>query len=295
VARDDIALTGDVQARPVGMPEINFKVEFVLADVPRDPRQVRLNILNAATQAIQHFIDTAKSEVERVLGKPNPPPPPRMLGGVRDDGWRGTSEIVARYQRVLLKVFGCCSAEMKESLLHDESADPDGDPWAEVRHTLTEAASFSLTPDQFNDALRTVLEHVAGGAAGLREPAPEPPLTVEAPAGNLDPDRRAHAPYTPEQRASFDAFQRACGDGFLHPFTCDGGEEGRDSEAHRLYAATHGLPDNGALVAHPDGSCLYCPVCGYTQTWMHGMMADDSWRAVHAKWLEDFAGLFTRR
>lgn len=590
MAKDDISLAADVQARPVGVPDINFKVEFVLADVPRDPRRVRFNILQAASQAIQHVIDTAKKEVERVLGAgftPDPenlpwrkmerailepeklakiaeaagvsvgtlaeetgqmwmndryqvacrelpasegrPPmyhlsvrrqdrgacrdwrdlqrikndicgpecegvelypaesrltdeanqyhlwvlkqsgdgfpfgfsdrrvskedgpldvrqrqwfptdepadlipagdygengmvgqrlgeslgkaadPPQDVPPVRTDspalgvlvrqladavkafpedadvvpdfavsgdvpdgylefrerqdkaaeriidligaashlcnalidkdragklnpvkpapedtprqgGWAGMrqeSEVVARYQRTVMFILANILTEERDIIMKGPATPgEETQPWAEARSTILEACSFSVTPRQFNDALRTVLEHITGApiddethakvadaverraadeAAGLRPPAAEPPLTVEAPTLNLDPDSRAHAPYTPEQRASFDGFQRACGDGFLHPFTCDGGAEGRNSEAHRLYASTHGLPDNGALIAHPDGSCLYCPVCGYTQQWMHGMMADDSWRAVHARWVEDFGTLFSRK
>lgn len=172
------------------------------------------------------------------------------------------------------------------------------------------------TPEEvaeFSDAIRAVMEHVTGkpipdahheatkahmvarfAVAPDRPPAPVPPPVVAEPTLNLDPDKRAFAPFTPAEVKSFNDFQKACGDGFLHPFTCDGGEEGRYSDAHKAVAAQYHLPDFGALVAKPDGSGLHCPACGYTQEWCHGMMADDSWRAVKAQWDKDFGGLLPR-
>lgn len=63
---------------------------------------------------------------------------------------------------------------------------------------------------------------------------------------------RIHAPWTPEQVAALNSWQRT---GYLHPFTC-----GKNSE-HRV------------LVATPDG--WMCEDCDYRQDWAHAFMADD--------------------
>lgn len=74
-------------------------------------------------------------------------------------------------------------------------------------------------------------------------------------------DERAdlRAPWTPEQVAALNRFQR---EGGMHPFTCGG-----DHESHHV------------LVATPDGwVCPDRPVCGYTQDWAHWFMArPDTW------------------
>jgi ribosomal protein S27AE len=71
------------------------------------------------------------------------------------------------------------------------------------------------------------------------------------------------APWTQWQMESIKAFQSL---GTWHPFTC-----GNDfcSEDHR----------EGLLV---ERTRLYCPHCGYTQTWVHDFMANWHWIFIHA-------------
>jgi hypothetical protein len=76
---------------------------------------------------------------------------------------------------------------------------------------------------------------------------------------------RIDAPWTPEQVAALNAYQRR---GDMHPFTCGGD---RADAAHRRYAEEAGDGDWGVLVARQDG--WVCPVCGYRQTWAHAFMA----------------------
>jgi hypothetical protein len=63
------------------------------------------------------------------------------------------------------------------------------------------------------------------------------------------------APWTREQVASLNAFQRS---ERYHPYTCP-------SEAHSSH-----------LVASKQG--WYCPMCAYTQGWAHTWSADWSWQ-----------------
>lgn len=62
------------------------------------------------------------------------------------------------------------------------------------------------------------------------------------------------APFTDDQVESINAYQKA---GVMHPFTCGSGCG----------------PDLVASVA-----ALACPACGYRQDWVHGFMADWSWK-----------------
>lgn len=73
--------------------------------------------------------------------------------------------------------------------------------------------------------------------------------------------------FTDDQVESINAFQQA---GIMHPFTC--GNDG--------CRARNNSPE---LVASRSG--LRCEHCGYTQDWVHGFMADWSW-----KQLDPFAG-----
>ncbi|MGG2339446.1 hypothetical protein ACE4ZU_26370, partial [Salmonella enterica] len=50
--------------------------------------------------------------------------------------------------------------------------------------------------------------------------------------------------------------------------TCGGN---RHDDAHKKYAEENGDRDLGVLVATENG--LICPVCGYTQNWVHGFIA----------------------
>ncbi|MER7734126.1 hypothetical protein ABTX80_24865 [Streptomyces erythrochromogenes] len=61
------------------------------------------------------------------------------------------------------------------------------------------------------------------------------------------------APWTPEQVAALNRFQRA---GSMHPFTC-----GRDHDSHHV------------LIATEAGWVCPGPGCGYTQDWAHAFMA----------------------
>ena len=65
---------------------------------------------------------------------------------------------------------------------------------------------------------------------------------------------RLHAPWTEQQVAALNAFQRS---GVMRPFTCE--------MPHRLHQT---------LIAEPDG--WHCPdeQCDYRQTWAHAFMAE---------------------
>lgn len=73
--------------------------------------------------------------------------------------------------------------------------------------------------------------------------------------------------FTDEQVESINAFQQA---GAMHPFTC-GSDECRAQHVE------------GVLVATRAG--LHCPHCSYTQDWVHGFMADGSWKGMVPSWL----------
>lgn len=60
-------------------------------------------------------------------------------------------------------------------------------------------------------------------------------------------------------------FQR---NGRFHPLTCGGN---RHDDAHKKYAEENGDCDLGLLVATENG--LICPVCGYTQNWVHDFIS----------------------
>ncbi len=68
------------------------------------------------------------------------------------------------------------------------------------------------------------------------------------------------APFTPEQVAALNRFQR---ESRFHPFTCGRGR--RTDRAH--------LDGEGVLVATEAG--WKCPYCDYTQDWAHAFMAGD--------------------
>lgn len=70
------------------------------------------------------------------------------------------------------------------------------------------------------------------------------------------------APFTPNQVASFNAYQKS---GVGHPFTC-----GNDDPC------LHFTLSDRVLVA--DIYALHCPSCSYLQDWMHKEMSDWSWR-----------------
>lgn len=71
---------------------------------------------------------------------------------------------------------------------------------------------------------------------------------------------KSEPPWTPEQVASLNDFQRWRG---MHPFTC----------AHRG-AVPH---QRDVLIAVKNG--WLCPDCDYTQYWAHEWMVDGTWRA----------------
>lgn len=203
------------------------------------------------------------------------------------EGMRQESIMVDRYARVVMKLLGAMPADYRESVLHDPGAEHDDPAWKEVRDTIAEARLLDVQQAEFDKALGEVLTALAGKPVAEQPPAPEPPKFVVTAELNLDPDHRTHSPFTAEQVKSFNAFQKQ-GAGFFHPFTCTGD---RGDEAHRAAALEHHLPDGGVLLAKPDGSCLYCPACGYTQEWAHGMMTDGSWRTVKAAWERDLAAI----
>jgi hypothetical protein len=68
-------------------------------------------------------------------------------------------------------------------------------------------------------------------------------------------DPRRIAPFTPDEVASLDAFQRS---GVWNPFTC------RDEACRRELVATE--------------AGWNCPACPYTQDWAYTWMADWTWR-----------------
>lgn len=67
------------------------------------------------------------------------------------------------------------------------------------------------------------------------------------------------APWTPEQVAALNAFQKR---GQFHPFTCG------NAYGHEYYSPT--------LIALEDGWHCPAPFCGYRQNWAHEYMADPS-------------------
>jgi hypothetical protein len=69
---------------------------------------------------------------------------------------------------------------------------------------------------------------------------------------------QVHAPFTPEQVASLNAFQS---DGRMHDFTCCNPHSGSRS-----------------LIATETG--WICARCDYTQTWAYDWMADLSWKVM---------------
>ena len=74
-----------------------------------------------------------------------------------------------------------------------------------------------------------------------------------------------NAPWTPEQVAALNAFQRS---GRMHPFTC---------------SARH--PMHQTLVAEPDGWVCPDDACDYRQKWAHSFMADpDVLASLNAPW-----------
>lgn len=72
------------------------------------------------------------------------------------------------------------------------------------------------------------------------------------------------SPWTAEQVEALNYYQA---DRRFHAFTCGGS---RGDEAHQRYALEHG-EDMGQLIATQDG--WVCPVCDYTQDWVHDFMA----------------------
>lgn len=68
----------------------------------------------------------------------------------------------------------------------------------------------------------------------------------------------SEAPWTPEQVANLNAYQRS---GRMHPFTC--GSPGY-----------HDTPQSPVLIAHEDGWFCPAPLCDYTQNWAHGFMTE---------------------
>lgn len=91
----------------------------------------------------------------------------------------------------------------------------------------------------------------------------------------MSDDRHVHAPFTPDQVANLNEYQRS---GTAHPFTCGSGN--RLDEAHLVAMRARGDHDAGVLVAAEDG--WHCPAvgCGYTQAWAHTGMADGTWVAA---------------
>ena len=78
---------------------------------------------------------------------------------------------------------------------------------------------------------------------------------------------RVEAPFTPDQVANINEFQRT---GYMHPFTCPGHEGGGARE----------------LAAEKEG--LFCPGCDYRQKWVHDFMANG---AAVANYRKMFASL----
>jgi len=70
------------------------------------------------------------------------------------------------------------------------------------------------------------------------------------------------APWTNWQQESIKAFQLM---NLLHPFTC--GNDSCRAEHKESLIINDGL--------------LYCPHCGYTQDWVHEIMANWQWIFVH--------------
>lgn len=82
---------------------------------------------------------------------------------------------------------------------------------------------------------------------------------------------RVDAPFTPEQVESLNAYQHA---GIFHEFTCGGKHEAGVVLGPGLVFEPAVL-----LVATVDG-WVCSQSCGYTQTWAHSFMADDTWRSL---------------
>lgn len=78
---------------------------------------------------------------------------------------------------------------------------------------------------------------------------------------------KVFAPFSVKQVAALNKWQNL---GYVHPFTC-GGDRG--DAAHKEYQFRNG-GDFGQLIATESG--WICPVCGDTQNWAHGFMADES-------------------
>lgn len=72
---------------------------------------------------------------------------------------------------------------------------------------------------------------------------------------------KVYAPFDEEQVKSINSFQR---EGMMHPFTCGSISE-HDGE--------------DILIAFVDG--LYCPMCDYTQDWVHDFMANGTWKKTN--------------
>lgn len=73
--------------------------------------------------------------------------------------------------------------------------------------------------------------------------------------------RMVHAPFTEDQAASLNAYQRAS---VFHPFTCGN----RSDDNH--------FGDESELVAMAGGGWV-CAFCDYRQDWAWAVMADWSW------------------
>jgi hypothetical protein len=90
--------------------------------------------------------------------------------------------------------------------------------------------------------------------------------------GGMDADARVLAPFTPAQVENLNGYQHS---GAGHEFTCGDGD----------CREAHGDP----LVASAEG--WRCSLCGYTQNWAWGFMADGSWRERGPWPLIVFSGL----
>jgi hypothetical protein len=70
---------------------------------------------------------------------------------------------------------------------------------------------------------------------------------------------RIGAPFTPEQVANLEVFQRS---GTMHPFTCANRGDGK-----------HGNVDGDTGMLVPTVRGWICRYCDYTQEWAHAFMA----------------------
>lgn len=84
-------------------------------------------------------------------------------------------------------------------------------------------------------------------------------------------DETVHAPFSADQVDSLNLYQQ---EGYFHPFTCG---SCRDQMGTR---DPDGSFNDRVLIATPTG--WVCPVCGYTQPWAWGWMADWRWKDLQA-------------